>query len=283
MTSSEEKNLVLATSHSLLATYVKVVGMSDLDRLLSIMSRLRDPLTGCPWDKQQTYTTIVPHTLEEAYEVADCIERGDLAGLRDELGDLLFQIVFYAQLAREQNRFEFQDVVAAICDKLERRHPHVFSDVVIATAEEQTRQWEQLKAAERQQKAPAENPSVMDGVTTALPSLAVAHKLQKRAAQVGFDWPDHRGVMDKIREELDEVATDWSDADRRAEEIGDLLFACVNLARHAGVDAETVLRQANRKFESRFRGVEQILQRAGTPIATANTEQMEAAWQQVKR
>jgi ATP diphosphatase len=257
--------------------------MSAIDRLLTIMSRLRDPLTGCPWDKQQTFTTIVPHTLEEAYEVADCIERGDLAGLRDELGDLLFQIVFYAQLAREQKRFEFQDVVTAICDKLERRHPHVFGDVVITTADEQTLHWEQLKARERQQQTTAEMASVLDGLTTALPALSVAHKLQKRAAQVGFDWPDHHGVMDKVREELDEVAADWNDAARRAAEIGDLLFACVNLARHAGVDAETVLRQANRKFEARFRGVEKLLQRAGTPIATANTEQMEAAWQQIKQ
>lgn len=257
--------------------------MSDLDRLLTIMSRLRDPLTGCPWDKQQTYTTIVPHTLEEAYEVADCIERGDLDGLKDELGDLLFQIVFYAQLAREQKRFEFQDVVTAICEKLERRHPHVFGDAVITTPEEQTQHWEQLKAAERQQQSATEPVSVLDGLTTALPALSVAHKLQKRAAQVGFDWPDHLGVMDKIREELDEVAADWHDAARRAEEMGDLLFACVNLARHAGVDAETVLRQANRKFEARFRGVEKILQREGTPIATANTAQMETAWQQVKQ
>lgn len=256
--------------------------MSDITRLLTIMSRLRDPHTGCPWDKQQTFATIVPHTLEEAYEVADCIERGDLGGLRDELGDLLFQIVFYAQLAREQKLFEFHAVVSAICDKLERRHPHVFGDAVIASAEEQTVHWEQLKAAERKQDS-ATTHSALDGVTTSLPALPLAQKLQKRAAQVGFDWPNHHGVMDKVREELAEVAADWNNPERRADEIGDLLFACVNLARHAGVDAETVLRRANRKFDTRFRGVEKILQQAGTPIETANTEQMEIAWQQVKQ
>lgn len=255
----------------------------DMQRLLDIMQQLRDPAGGCPWDLQQTYRTIVPHTIEEAYEVADAIERDDYAELQDELGDLLFQVVFYAQLAKEEERFGFADVVQSICDKLERRHPHVFGDRQVADADEQTRHWEQLKADERRAKAEQSLPhSVLDGIAHTLPAVTVAHKLQKRAAQVGFDWPEPQGVMDKVREELREIEQAWADPAQRAEEIGDLLFTCVNLARHAGVDSETVLRQANRKFEARFRAMEQRVAETGKILQEASVEEMEMAWEAVK-
>jgi len=254
-----------------------------MQRLLDIMRTLRDPQQGCPWDQQQTYKTIVPHTIEEAYEVADAIERDEYDELRDELGDLLFQVVFYAQLAQEEQRFEFNDIVEGICTKLERRHPHVFGDVTVEDAEQQTRHWEELKAEERKSKSKASQVhSALDGVTHRLPAMSVAEKLQRRAAQVGFDWPDEQGVMAKVEEGLAEVRQDWPDAEARASEIGDLLFTCVNLARHAGVDAETALRQANRKFEQRFRSMEQQFVQQGTAIAQADSEQMEAAWERVK-
>lgn len=255
----------------------------DIQRLLDIMQQLRNPDGGCPWDLQQTYRSIVPHTIEEAYEVADAIEREDYAELRDELGDLLFQIVFYAQLGREENRFEFTDVVQSICDKMERRHPHVFGNAQVTDADEQTRHWEQLKADERKTKTEQSTPhSALDGIAHTLPAVSVAHKLQKRAAQVGFDWPDEQGVIDKVKEELQEVQQAWAAPSARAEEIGDLLFTCVNLARHAGLDAETVLRQSNRKFENRFRAMEQRLEELGKPIAVATSDEMEAAWDTIK-
>lgn len=255
----------------------------DIQRLLEIMQQLRNPDGGCPWDLQQTYRTIVPHTLEEAYEVADAIERDDYADLQDELGDLLFQVVFYAQLAKEEQRFVFADIVQSICDKLERRHPHVFGDSQVADADEQTQHWEQLKADERKARAIATAPhSALDGIAHTLPSMSVAHKLQKRAAQLGFDWPDERGVIEKVKEELQEVQQAWPDSEARAEEIGDLLFTCVNLARHAGVDSETVLRQSNRKFESRFRDMEIRFSHAGTSMAEATADEMEAMWAMVK-
>lgn len=255
----------------------------DIQRLLDIMRQLRNPDGGCPWDLQQTYQTIVPHTIEEAYEVADAIERDDYAGLQDELGDLLFQVVFYAQLAKEENRFGFSDIVQSICDKLERRHPHVFGDRRVADADEQTRHWEQLKADERKAKAqPGKSHSVLDGIAHTLPAMTVSHKLQKRAAEVGFDWPRPQGVMDKVKEELQEIEQAWPDPAMRAEEIGDLLFTCVNLARHAGVDAETILRQANRKFETRFRAMERQLWASGKDLSDASETDMEAAWARVK-
>jgi len=255
----------------------------DIQRLLNIMQQLRNPDGGCPWDLQQTYRSIVPHTLEEAYEVADAIERDNYADLQDELGDLLFQVVFYAQLGSEENRFEFADVVQGICDKLERRHPHVFANKVVADADEQTRNWEQLKADERKAKAAEARPhSALDGIAHTLPAMSLAHKLQRRAAQVGFDWPDEQGVMAKVEEELDEIRQAWADPQARAEEIGDLLFTCVNLARHAGLDAETVLRQSNRKFENRFRAMELQLGRADKPITAASADEMEQAWSIVK-
>ena len=244
---------------------------------------MRDPQKGCPWDKEQTFKTIVPHTLEEAYEVADAIERDDLVALRDELGDLLFQVVFYAQLAKEQQLFDFNDVVASISDKLERRHPHVFADVVIADAEAQTIHWEQLKAQERKASARSAEPSVLDGIAQTLPALNLAQKLQKRAAQVGFDWPNHDGVLDKVKEELAELVADWDDDQKQQDELGDVLFTCVNLARHARIDAETALRYANRKFAQRFRAMEQQLRRDGVAIEVASAAQKEAAWQKIKK
>lgn len=257
--------------------------MSDISRLLAIMARLRDPLQGCPWDRAQNFKTIVPHTLEEAYEVAETIEQGDLQALRDELGDLLFQIVFYAQLAQEQQVFHFSDIVKSICDKLERRHPHVFGDIKITTAEEQTAHWEKLKADERASKSVEVSNSLLDGITATLPALPQAQKIQKRVATVGFDWPDHHGVMQKIQEELIEVKNDWSDAVKRKEEIGDLLFACVNLARHAEVDAESALRDANRKFTKRFRYVETLLRNQQIEINGASLAQLDSAWDQAKQ
>lgn len=255
----------------------------DIQRLLEIMQQLRNPDGGCPWDLQQTYRSIVPHTLEEAYEVADAIERDDYAELQDELGDLLFQVVFYAQLAKEENRFEFTDIVQSICDKLERRHPHVFGDRQVADVEEQTRHWEQIKADERQAKAEnSQAHSVLDGLTHTLPAVSVAHKLQKRAAQVGFDWPDEQGVIEKVKEELQEIEQAWPDPEARAEEIGDLLFTCVNLARHAGLDAETILRQSNRKFENRFRAMEQYLAGLNKPLSKATADEIESAWETIK-
>lgn len=256
-----------------------------MKELLEIMARLRDPDTGCPWDRKQTFSTIAPYTIEEAYEVADAIERGDMPELRDELGDLLFQVVFYAQMAKEQGDFEFDDVVHAICEKMRRRHPHVFGDDRIDSAEEQRRAWEQHKSAERQAKAGDEAPSLLDGVAAALPALIRAEKLQKRAARAGFDWPDPSGVFAKVREELEEVAEELEQGvghERLAEEIGDLLFACVNLARHAGVDAETALTVGNHKFERRFRAMEQRLVAEGKQFDEMDLDEMEALWQAVK-
>jgi len=256
--------------------------MQNIDRLLHIMQRLRDPESGCPWDREQTYQTIVPHTLEEAYEVADAIERGDYAELRDELGDLLFQVVFYAQLAAEEGRFDFEQVVAAISDKLVRRHPHVFADKKFADAEEQTRHWESLKQEERTQKAAHTQPSILDGIARTLPAMSLAHKLQKRAAQVGFDWPDHDGVLDKVHEEVAEIEQAWADPAQREEEIGDLLFTCVNLARHAGCDPEAALRRANQKFEQRFRQLESLARIQQKDLNQLSAQELETLWQQVK-
>jgi ATP diphosphatase len=256
--------------------------MRSIDRLLQIMQRLRDPESGCPWDRAQTYQTIVPHTLEEAYEVADAIERADFAELRDELGDLLFQVVFYAQLASEDGRFDFEQVATAIADKLERRHPHVFADKHFADAEEQTRHWEELKQQERAQKSTQTRHSMLDGIARTLPAMSLASKLQKRAAQVGFDWPEHAGVVAKVQEELHELQQDWADPDRREDEVGDLLFTCVNLARHAGCDPETALRRANQKFEQRFRAMETACQYQGRRFEQLSPEQMETLWATVK-
>ncbi len=259
-----------------------------MQRLLEIMARLRDPADGCPWDREQTFATIAPHTIEEAYEVADAIRRGDLNELREELGDLLFQVVFYAQLAREEGVFDFQGVVEAITEKMLRRHPHVFGEAQVADVAEQRQAWERHKAREREErgKAQVSIPSRLDGVAEALPALVRAGKLQQRAAEVGFDWPEISGVFDKLREELTEVEVELqvgAGRQRIQEEIGDLLFACVNLARHTGVDAETALRDANHKFTRRFQAIERILAEAGSDIEQAGLAEMDALWERVKR
>lgn len=260
--------------------------MADITRLLDIMSRLRDPDTGCPWDRAQTYRTIVPHTLEEAYEVAETIEQEDFDSLCDELGDLLFQIVFYAQLAREESRFDFNDVVRAISDKLERRHPHVFGDAHFESEQAQTRHWEELKQQEREAKATKQpekdTPSHMDGIVRSLPALSLAKKIQSRAARVGFDWPDKEGVFEKLHEELDELREAWDIEQERQEELGDLLFTCVNLTRHAGVDPEQALREANTKFEKRFRSMELFAQQESNSLASLSPEQLDLLWTRAK-
>ncbi|MEK9660325.1 MAG: nucleoside triphosphate pyrophosphohydrolase [Alphaproteobacteria bacterium] len=257
----------------------------NLDRLLSIMARLRDPETGCPWDIEQNFATIAPYTIEEAYEVADAIERVDMPALRDELGDLLLQVVFHARMAEEASAFAFDDVAGAIADKMERRHPHVFGDGADA---ELRANWENQKAAERAEKAARDgrNAGVLDDVPMALPALMRAEKLQKRAARVGFDWPETGPVFAKIDEEIDEVKAEiaaGSAPQRLTDELGDLLFACVNLARHLGVDPETALRGTNARFESRFRSIERTLAaRAQTP-ADVDLHMLDQLWRDAKR
>ena len=228
----------------------------QIERLLAIMSRLRDPTGGCPWDREQTWQSISPHTLEEAYELADAIQRDEPAAVRDELGDLLFQVVFQAQIAREQGLFDFEDVAAGIGDKLERRHPHVFGDQRIASSQQQSRAWEAHKAAERRERG--DGAGVLDGVARALPALSRAAKLGRRAAAVGFDWQSAGAVLDKVDEEVAESrhALAQEDAAKLREELGDLLFAVAQAARYCGVDPEDALRQANDKFERRFRHIE---------------------------
>ncbi len=258
--------------------------MSDIKALLGVMARLRDPQSGCPWDREQTLASIVPHTLEEAYEVADAIARGDMGDLRDELGDLLFQVVFYARIAEEQGDFTFADVVQAICDKLIRRHPHVFAGADITDAEAQTAAWETHKARERRDK---HGEGVLADVAQALPALSRAAKLTKRAARVGFDWPDLPPVFDKMQEELDElhheVAQGSIDMDRVEDEMGDVLFVASNLARKAGVDPEVALRRANAKFERRFVAMEVLAAAEGIALDTLDLDRWESLWVRVKQ
>ena len=254
-----------------------------MQELLNIMERLRDPETGCPWDLKQTLESIVPYTIEEAYEVADAIHRKDMRELRDELGDLLFQVVFYAQLAKEDGQFDFADVLAAIRDKMLRRHPHVFGDAIIADAEEQRVAWEQHKSEERAQRSVH---GLLDGVARSLPALLRADKLQRRAAKVGFDWSDHRQVAAKVAEELNELQAgieDGAPKGRLEEELGDLLFACVNLARHIGANPEQSLDTANRKFERRFRFIEQALRAQGKDLEGTGLEVLDELWEQAKQ
>ena len=242
------------------------------------MARLRDPERGCPWDRVQTFRTVAPYTIEEAYEVADAIERENLADLVDELGDLLLQVVFHAQMAREAGEFDFEDVVDAIAGKMIRRHPHVFGDTVERDATEQSRQWEEMKAAERSERAA----SLMDDVPVTLPALTRAVKLQRRAARCGFDWPDSGGVLDKIAEELEELRNAMRAGDRNGieDELGDLLFSVANLARHVDADPESCARGANRKFERRFRELER---RAGADSDEAPTvAELDAIWSEIK-
>jgi len=258
------------------------------DRLLEIMAKLRDPKSGCPWDLGQNFATIAPYTIEEAYEVADAIQQGDMPALKGELGDLLFQSVFYAQMAREAGHFSMVDVIESINNKMIERHPHVFGEEIIKTADDQTVAWEHRKATERARAAAAtgKQASILDGVALALPALMRAEKLQKRAARVGFDWPDTGPVLAKVREELAEVEAEIAaDApqERLIDEIGDLLFVCANLARHLKVDPEVALRQANGKFERRFRRIEAIMAEEGRDPAEAGLDRLEEAWQQAKR
>ncbi|HEB57494.1 MAG TPA: nucleoside triphosphate pyrophosphohydrolase [Gammaproteobacteria bacterium] len=257
---------------------------SPIDELLDIMQRLRDPESGCPWDLQQTFQSLIPHTLEEAYEVAEAIENDAADELADELGDLLFQVVFYARIAEEDGLFDFARICRNISDKLIRRHPHVFANEKVASIAEQSEAWERLKTLERAEKSVAEKNRILDGVSHALPALTRALKLQKRAARVGFDWPDIQGVLAKVQEEIVEVEAELEEpvaVDRMQHEIGDLLFAVVNLARHTDMDPETALRQANRRFESRFAHVEDVLSRQGG-FAQASLDEMEVAWQKAR-
>lgn len=258
--------------------------MKNMTKLLNIMASLRNPDSGCPWDIKQTFETIVPYTLEEAYEVADSIERGQMSELKDELGDLLFQVVFYAQMAKEQGLFEFDDVLQAINDKLIRRHPHVFADAEYKDDKSLHEAWEQAKASERDGRAEKEQAGVLDGVARALPALKRAQKLQKRAASVGFDWPEVAPVLDKIEEEIRELREAMADQDKSAqfEETGDLLFSCVNLARHLDIDAEEALRHGNAKFEQRFRSVESKVRESGKGFEQHSLDELEVFWQASK-
>ena len=246
-----------------------------IDRLLAIMARLRDPERGCDWDLAQNFATIAPYTIEEAYEVADAIERGDMAELKSELGDLLLQVVFHARMAEEAGLFSFDDVAAAISDKMEARHPHIFGE---ETGTMDSARWEDLKATER---ADAGAQSAMDGVARALPALARSEKLQKRAARVGFEWQDLEGPRDKLLEELQEL--DEADEADRLMEAGDVLFVAVNIVRRYGIDAEEALRAANSKFERRFRAMEKLAAYAGQDFARLSLDEQEAWWQAVKR
>jgi ATP diphosphatase len=251
-----------------------------IDRLLAIMARLRDPERGCPWDRAQDFRTIAPYTIEEAYEVADAIERADMAALKDELGDLLLQVVFHARMAEEAGLFAFDDVAAAIADKMVRRHPHVFGDAEIASVAAQNEAWEAHKAAERQAKGGHE--SVLDGVASAFPALLRAAKIARRAARIGFDWPDARAVIPKIAEEIAELEAELDGAALPAaleEETGDLLFAVANLARKLDLEPETALRRATVKFERRFRQVEALAAERGIG---RDLDALEALWDEVK-
>jgi ATP diphosphatase len=267
----------------------------DISRVNEIMAALRTPETGCPWDLEQTFATIAPYTLEEAYEVADAIERGDVANLREELGDLLLQVVFHARMAEEQGRFDFGDVVDAITRKLIRRHPHVFGDARDLSSDEVKALWGRVKADEKRERAEARRAAglpaaeaatgALAGVPLALPALTRALKLQEKAGKVGFDWNDPRAVLAKLREEIDEVEAELeaNDAQRVAGEVGDLLFAVANLARHLHVDPEAALRGANAKFERRFAHIESRLGEAGRAPAEATLDEMEALWREAKQ
>jgi ATP diphosphatase len=255
---------------------------SELRRLLDVMEALRDPATGCPWDRVQTFETIAPYTIEEAYEVADAIARRDFSALPDELGDLLFQVVYHARMAEEAGRFGFADVAAAITDKMVRRHPHVFGEAAARTAGGQVVAWEEQKRAERAERAEV---GTLAGIPVGLPALTRAEKLTRRAARVGFDWPDAAAVLDKLEEEAAELRAELPGGDpaRLTDELGDVLFVVANLARKLGLDAERCLREANQKFARRFGAVEAGLAAEGRTAAEATLEEMEALWQQAKQ
>ncbi|MHB1058648.1 MAG: nucleoside triphosphate pyrophosphohydrolase [Rhodanobacter sp.] len=257
----------------------------SLDDLLAIMARLRDPERGCPWDVQQDFASIAAYTIEEAYEVADAIDRRDWHDLRDELGDLLLQVAFHSQMAAEQGLFDFADVAHAISDKMRRRHPHVFGDVRYADLDEQKRAWEDIKTAERAGKGEAADDSVLAGVSAGLPEWKRALKLQQRAAGAGFTWPGPQPVLDKLAEEVEEVRAEFAngaDPARLQDEIGDVLFVAVNLARHAGIDFSQALRHANAKFERRFRQMEQLAAAEGGAFGERTLGEQERLWQRAK-
>jgi len=260
----------------------------NMDDLLYLMERLRNPKTGCAWDRQQTQESLVPYTLEEVYELVDAIAQGDVEHIREELGDVLFQVIFYAQLSQEEQQFDFADIVHTLCDKLLRRHPHVFAEGDLHKELDETadiasikKQWEVIKQQERDTK---QQSGLLDDIPKALPALKRAQKLQKRAADVGFDWPAAQSALSKISEELAELAQaiDNNDAENTAEEIGDLLFSCVNVARHLQLDAETMLLAANRKFEQRFSYIEQGLKKQGKTVKESSLLEMDSLWQQSK-
>ena len=258
-----------------------------ISKLLTIMARLRNPDGGCPWDIEQDFATIAPYTIEEAYEVAEAIEKNDMPHLKDELGDLLFQVVFHSQMAQEKNHFTFADVTDSICDKMIRRHPHVFGDADYRNAEEQTAAWEVQKAKERKEKN--QDSSVLDGVTSGLPALTRAIKLQNRAARVGFDWPETSQVLDKLNEEMAELSHELVQAKkdddniaRITEEFGDMMFVYANLARHLNIDPESALRSANYKFEKRFKKVETLAKNQGKSLEDMTLEEMDRLWDAVK-
>ncbi len=252
-----------------------------IDDLISLMAALRTPQTGCPWDLEQDFSTIVPYTVEEAYEVADAIERRDMDDLKSELGDLLFQVVFHARMAQEQGLFDFADVANAITDKMVRRHPHVFADADMRSSDEQTVHWEAQKAEERAARGAT---GLLDDVPVGLPALTRAVKLQKRAARVGFDWTNPKDVLDKIAEETGELveAIDGADRDRIEDEYGDLLFVMANLSRHLDIDPEAAVRRANEKFRRRFAHIEESLAAAGRDPKDASLDEMEALWTEAK-
>ena len=259
----------------------------DINDLLDIMAKLRDPENGCPWDVEQTFKTIAPYTIEEAYEVDEAIRADDMPALKDELGDLLFQTVFHGQMAKEAGHFTFEDIVQSVSDKMVRRHPHVFGNGTIADADAQTNAWEQQKAKERAEKAASKGdlPSALDGVSISLPATLRAVKLQKRAARVGFDWPETIQVLDKLKEETEELVEAASQPDNQdhiEEEFGDLMFVMCNLARHLKIDPEEALRSANAKFTRRFKGVESELQKLDKTPEKSSLEEMDALWDKVK-
>ena len=264
--------------------------MHEIKRLQEIMRALRDPESGCPWDQKQDFSTITPYTIEEAYEVADAIERGDMHDLKDELGDLLFHVVFYAQMASEQNEFCFDDVVAAVNDKLVRRHPHVFADDETGTDEELLKAWEKQKSDERGSKGSKsgvqDQSSALDGIASTLPALKWSEKIQKRAAHTGFDWDELAPVFEKLNEEIAELSEEVdieNNHERIMDEMGDVLFSCVNISRHLGVSAEHALRQGNKKFIGRFQQVEKLIAGEGRAIGECSLEELEEYWQKAKK
>jgi ATP diphosphatase len=273
--------------------------LTAIDRLIAIMTMLRDKQHGCPWDLEQTIKSLLPYTLEEVYEVADAIENNDLVELEDELGDLLFQVIFYAQIAKEQGAFDFQDIATAISDKLVRRHPHVFPAGDVEqfgipqdiSAQQVVVNWEAIKEIEREEKrkkggsaAVEKNESILDDVPRALPAMERARKLQKRAAQVGFDWAEIAPVLNKLKEEVAEFeeALASGDHERMSDELGDVLFATINLARHSKIEPEVALRSTNRRFELRFKWIEVALSKQGKVFKDANLEELDALWDQAK-